>query len=183
VNVGRVRQKAFYYHVNLASNYRLAEWMGAVLRIQLRRLEEQSERRAANAAYLAEALQEVPGLIPVPGDPRVTRNAYHLFRLWYEPEAFGGHSREDFIRAMEAEGIPMRAGYPEPLSRQAVIVERSAFIREKLGLPAAEPDPCPVCEDICRRGLWLYQAVLLAERQDLDDIVTAAAKIQRAWGA
>lgn len=182
VNVGRSPEGAFYQHVNLASNYRLAEWMGAVLRVQLARLDEQTEKRLANAAYLAEALSEVPGLDPLPGDPRTTRNAYHLFRIWYQPEAFGGRSRGAFTRAMEAEGIPMRAGYPEPLSRQDVIVQRSAYIRERLGLPAQDIDPCPVCEDVCERGMWLYQTLLLTDQQDLDDIVAAAAKIQRAWG-
>lgn len=182
VNVGRSPEGAFYQHVNLASNYRLAEWMGAVLRAQLGRIEEQAALRAENAAYLAEALSDVPGLTPVRGDPRTTRNAYHLFRLWYDPEAFGGQSREAFVQAMEAEGIPMRPGYPEPLSRQPVIVQRSAYIRQRLGLPAEAPDDCPVCEDVCRRGLWLYQSLLLAERSDLDDIVAAAAKVQRAWG-
>ena len=52
VNVGRQREGAFYHHMGLASNYRMAEWMGAVLRVQLTRLEEQSQRRAENARYL-----------------------------------------------------------------------------------------------------------------------------------
>lgn len=183
VNVGRSPKGALFQHVNLASNYRMAEWMGAVLRVQLGRLDEQAEKRAANAAYLAEALSEIPGLSPVPGDPRVTRNAYHLFRFSFDPEAFGGRTRDDLARAMEAEGIPIYSGYREPLSRQKVVVERSAYIRERLGLPAQDPDPCPVCEDVCQRGMWLYQALLLAERRDMDDIVAASRKIQRAWGA
>jgi len=155
--------------------------MGAVLRVQLTRLEEQSQRRAENARYLFGALEQVSGLTPVLGDPRVTRCAHHLVRLWYDPEAFGGRSRAEFVRAMAAEGVPVREGYPEPLSRQPVILGRSAYIRERLGLAQVPPDSCPVCEDVCSRGLWLAQSMLLGDHRDMDDIVTAAARIQRAW--
>ncbi|MHB1318223.1 MAG: DegT/DnrJ/EryC1/StrS family aminotransferase [Anaerolineae bacterium] len=181
VNVGRQREGAFYQHVGLSSNYRMAEWMGAVLRSQLARLEEQSERRSASAAHLFEALSEVSGLTPVRGDPRVTRSAHHLVRLWYDPAAFGGKSRAEFIQAMNAEGIPLREGYPVPLSRQDVVVRRTAYIRDRLDLPAEPPDDCPVCEQVCEHGLWLAQSVLLGEREDMDDIAEAARRVQDAW--
>lgn len=181
VNVGRQREGAFYQHVGLSSNYRMAEWMGAVLRPQLSRLEEQTERRSVNASYLFEALSEVPGLTPVRGDPRVTRSAHHLVRLWYDPEAYGGRSRAEYVRAMNAEGIPIRVGYPVPLSRQDVVVSRTAYIRERLGLPVEPPENCPVCEQVCERGLWLAQNLLLGERKDTDDIAEAARRIHAAW--
>ncbi len=181
VNVGRQREGAFYQHTGLASNYRMVEWIGAVLRVQLTRLEEQSERRSANAAYLFGALSDVPGLAPVTGDPRVTRCAHHLVRLWYDPNAFGGRTPGEFMRAMEAEGVPLRDGYPMPLSRQPVVLARIAFIRERLGRAQEPPDVCPVCEEICQRGLWLAQSLLLGDRADMDDIARAAARIQSAW--
>jgi hypothetical protein len=123
----------------------------------------------------------VSGITPVAGDPRVTRSAHHLVRLWYEPEFFGGRSRVEFVRAMAAEGVPVREGYPEPLSRQQAVVSRTAYIRQRLGLPPESPDACPTCEDVCARGLWLAQSLLLGERRDMDDIVTAIARVQGAW--
>lgn len=181
VNVGRQREGAFYQHTGLASNYRMAEWIGAVLRVQLARLEEQSERRAANAAYLFEVLNNVPGLAPITGDPRVTRYAHHLVRLWYDPDAFGGRTPGEFMRAMEAEGVPVREGYPVTLSRQPVVLDRIAYIRDRLGIAPEPADVCPVCEEICQRGIWLAQSLLLGDRADMDDIVKAAARIQAAW--
>ena len=172
------RSGEWYQHVALASNYRLSEWAGAVLRVQLSRLEEQSETRTRNAAYLAEALSEIKGLEPVHGDPRVTRNAYHLFKVWYQPKEFGGRSAQEFAKTMRAEGIPINTGYPEPLGRQNVVVRRIEFIEEKLGLSAEPQAECPVCEQVCSRGLWLGQSVLLGSRADMDDIVKAAHKIQ-----
>ena len=180
-NVGRQRHGEWYQHVRLASNYRLSEWAGSVLRVQLARLDQQTEKRAENAAYLAEAMSEIEGLEPVRGDPRLTRNAYHLFKIWYQPERFGGRSNREFGKAMQAEGIPMSAGYLEPLSRQAVVVQRIAFMREKLGLPAGPQAEFPVCEEVCNRGLWLRQNALLGSQADMDDVVRAAYKVQRAW--
>jgi len=180
-NVGRRRHGEFYQHIGLASNYRLSEWAGAVLRVQLKRMEDQLRKRQANARYLAKALTAVEGLEAVPGDPRVSENAHHLFKLWYYPEAFGGHSAAEFAKAMRAEGIPLTTGYPMPLSRHPVIVERIAYICRALNLPLKDNPPVPVCEEVCRRGMWIRQSVLLAEQHDMDDIVAAALKIQRAW--
>jgi len=180
-NVGRRRHGEWYEHVALASNYRLSEWAAAVLRVQLSRLEKQSDLRVRNAAYLAEGLSEVEGLDPVRGDPRVTRNAYHLFKVWYRSDAFGGRSAIEFGKAMKAEGIPLGVGYPEPLSRQDVITSRIAYLRDKLGLPSSPTPDCPVCKEVCARGLWLPQYVLLGSQADMDDIVRAAHKIQDAW--
>jgi dTDP-4-amino-4,6-dideoxygalactose transaminase len=181
VNVGRQREGAFYHHAGLSGNYRLPEWPAAVLRVQLQRLEEQSARRSENAAYLFDAVDEVPGLTPVRGDARVTQFAHHLVRFMYAPEQFNGRPPQDFVRAMIAEGIPIQQGYPIPLSRHPVVVERSAFIRTRLGMPQEAPDRCPVCEKVCAQGLWLPQWVLLADYRAMDDIVRAAQRIQQAW--
>ncbi|MGC9360712.1 MAG: DegT/DnrJ/EryC1/StrS family aminotransferase [Anaerolineae bacterium] len=180
-NVGRSRSGGWYEHVVLASNYRLSEWPAAILRVQLTRLKEQATVRSARADTLKAALAEVDGLDPLPGDRRVSHNAYHIFKMWYDPDAFGGESPSRFAEAMRAEGIPISVGYGEPLHRMRVIVERSRFMAAQLDLPEPEQPACQVAEDACRRGLWLMQNVLLAEEEELHDVVRAAIKIQRAW--
>jgi len=180
-NVGRRRHGEWYEHIALASNYRLSEWAGAVLRAQLGRLEEQAERRSQNAAYLVDALETVGGTTPLAGDPRVTRNAYHLFKVWYDPAKFGGHTAAEFAAAMRAEGIPVTSGYSVPLNMSEVVVNRTTYIRERLGLPQETPAACPVAGRACERGLWLRQNVLLADQSDMDDVVRAALKIKAAW--
>jgi len=82
---------------------------------------------------------------------------------------------------MKAEGIPLGVGYPEPLSRQDVITSRIAYLRDKLGLPSSPTPDCPVSKEVCARGLWLPQYVLLGSQADMDDIVRAVHKIQDAW--
>ena len=180
-NVGRAVKGAWYGHITLASNYRLTEWQGAVLRCQLARLDEQNARRSANAALLSMMFSEIEGLDALPGDPRVTCNAYHLYKMWYTPEAFGGHSSGEFARAMKAEGIPLSVGYGAPLNESTVVTERRRAIRKHLGL-ADEPDEvCPIANEACLRGLWLPQYALLGQPADMEDIAWAALKIQQAW--
>ncbi len=180
-NVGRQRGGQWYGHVALASNYRLSECAGAVLRVQLTRLNDLAERRARNGAFLADAFAEVPGLSAVPGDARVTRNAYHLFKMWYEPSFFAGRDKAEFAQAMQREGIPMSVGYPRPLSREPVVRSRIAFIADRLGLEPPTEEHCPVAEAVCAGGLWLPQNVLLGSQADVEDVVRAALKVQRAW--
>ena len=49
INVGRVRDGGRYEHALLSGNYRMTEWQGALLLSQMRRLEEQTQRRNENA--------------------------------------------------------------------------------------------------------------------------------------
>ena len=42
--------------------------------------------RERNARYLSESLSEVPGISPLPHDPRVSRYARHLLIVRYEPQ-------------------------------------------------------------------------------------------------
>jgi dTDP-4-amino-4,6-dideoxygalactose transaminase len=180
INVGRVRQGGWYEHNAMSGNYRMSEWHGAILLAQMRRLDEQTERRNENALYLAEQLARIPGIAPLKRDARVTRHAYHLFIFRYDASQFGGLPRKEFLRALQAEGVPCSPGYL-PLYRQAAFrIDASThpFPAQRVDYNAVQ---CPVAERVCEdEAIWITQSVLLAERADMDDIVEAVAKIQRA---
>lgn len=191
-NVGRVRGGEWYQHEIVGWNLRMTEWQAAVLLAQLERLPEQAAQREANARYLAEALSGVPGISPLPEDPRVTRNSRHLFIVRYDPAAFGGHSRDQFVAALRAEGIePVTPGYV-PLHRTPAIRRALAGMgRWRSGVgdqpgnrmgERGELPACPNAEYASDHSFWLFQYALLGDRADLDDIVAAMLKIQRAWG-
>ncbi len=178
-NVGRVRGGAWYQHEILGWNFRMTEWQGAVLLAQLDRLPEQEPVREESARYLNDALTDIAGVAPTGVDPRVTRHGRHLFPVRFDPAAFGGRTRDEFLAALQAEGITcVSAGYVPLTSSPAIrrsIVEM--FGPESL----TQLDGCPVAEDVSRRVFWLTQAALLGDRDALDDIVTAIRKIQAAW--
>lgn len=187
-NVGRVRGGLWYYHEIVGRNLRITEWQSAVLLAQLERLDEQTERREANAACLSECLSQIPGLRPLGHDPRVTRQSRHVTIVRYDAAAFGGRPRDEFLAALVAEGIePVAPGYV-PLNRVPAIrralaasgeADARGFGRAVDGLP--ELPACPRAEWASGNTIWLFQYALLGDRSDMDDIAEACAKIQRAW--
>ena len=189
-NVGRVRDGAWYQHEIIGGNLRMTEWQAAVLLAQLERLTEHAARREANARYLAEALSEVPGVTPLPWDDRITGHAHHLFICRYDPAAFGGRSRADFVAALVAEGITTASvGYATPLHRNNAIRRSVAANLARVGrkpplaadgLPALPA--CPRAEWATQHTFWLAQNTLLGTQADMDSIVAAICKIRRAWG-
>ncbi len=188
-NVGRVRGGLWYHHEIVGWNLRITEWQSAVLLAQLERLDEQTERREANARYLVERLSQVPGLNPLQADPRITRQSRHVFIVRYDSAAFGGRSRDHFVEALCGEGIdPIAPGYVPlnrvPGIRRAMAESGEAAVRGLSvagdGLP--ELPGCPRAEWASQNTIWFYQYALLGDETDIDDIAMAATKIQRAWG-
>jgi len=182
-NVGRVRGGRWYEHHVLGSNFRMTEFQAAILLAQLKRLPEQTERRTQNARKLTEMLSQIPGIRPPRPDPRVTRHAYHLYIFRYDKSHFGGRPREDFLKALSAEGIPCTSGYV-PLYKERVFLNRpiSKDLCQLSTLKDYSKVHCPVCERACyEEAVWLYQNMLLGDEQDMEDIATAIAKVQRAF--
>ncbi|MBI3911809.1 MAG: DegT/DnrJ/EryC1/StrS family aminotransferase [Armatimonadetes bacterium] len=177
INVGRVPGGQWYQHGLLSGNYRMTEWQAALLLAQLRRLDEQTARRNENALYLARQLAEIPGIAPLKRDERVTCHAYHLFIFRYDASAFRGLPRDEFLRALAAEGIPCSRGY-HPLYRSDAF-RVDAATHPFAGARDYRSLYLPVVERACdEEACWLTQSMLLAERQDMDDIVAAIRKIQ-----
>lgn len=184
---GREAGRPWYEHYRLGWNYRLTEFQGAILRQQLARLAEQNARRMANAAYLNTLLAQIPGIRPLSRRLYADRHSYHLYLFRYDAEVFG-LDRNTFLRALAAEGIPCIGGYTHPLYRNPMFLNRDFYPR---GCPftcghypvtidyAEFAARCPVAEQACREAVWLEHRLLLGEREDMDDIVAAVAKIYR----
>jgi dTDP-4-amino-4,6-dideoxygalactose transaminase len=147
------------------------------------RLEGQSRVREENARYLTRRLGEIPGILPARMHEGCTRNAYHLYMLRYEKEAFAGLPRERFLAALRAEGVPCSGGYT-PLEREPFVKAtlasrgyRKVFPPETLAA-WEERNRCPANERLCEQAVWLTQTMLLGPRTDMDDVDAAIRKIQ-----
>jgi len=187
-NVGRTlndewRTRGWYQHEMLGFNYRLTEFQAALLRVQMTRLDEQMARRDHAAALLDRELSGIGGIRPMTRDPRVTANAYHLYMFRYDAAMFGGRTREEFLSALRAEGIPASPGYTVPLYRSPAIIDAVAAQRSRSGRTDQPlPAELPVTERTCTsEGVWFGQSMLLASDNDLSDIPTAIQKIHRSW--
>ncbi|MBG6091734.1 DegT/DnrJ/EryC1/StrS family aminotransferase [Actinomadura viridis] len=167
-NVGRRLSGGWYEHPELGWNLRMTEFQAAVLLPQLGLLDGQIAARERAVAFLAGELEAFDGLDLLPAPEGTTRSTHHLGLLRYDSAAFGGRTKAEFIAAMAAEGVPLDAGY-RSLSREAAL------------LPYTEPVPCPVAEAAEDAVVWLRQHLLMADDEALCDIVTAAAKVRRAF--
>ncbi len=173
-DVGRTPTGERWEYHRLGWNYRPSEYLAALLTIRLEDLEAQTERRSENAAYLTEQLAGIPGIAPPQVLPYVDRHAYHLYCILMDPSGFGGHGRDAVVKALAAEGIPAVPGYTMPLSEQPGLKKLARAHPE-----AIQVMDCPNSAWVCDHSIWLLQSMLLAERSDMDDIVTTLAKVQR----
>lgn len=182
-NVGRSKTGAWYEHHVLGGNFRMTEWQAAILLCQMQRLPEQTQRRTENARLLDSLLGEIPGIRVLRRDTRITRHAYHLYIFRYDAAAFGGRSRQEFLQALKAEGIPASAGYV-PLYKEIVFQRKAACQGSwcQAGRPIDYPNlNLPVCEQVCQDSVWLFQSLLLAEPDDMQQVAAAIRKVQAAW--
>jgi dTDP-4-amino-4,6-dideoxygalactose transaminase len=168
-NCGRVKGGAWYGHDVVGTNARMTEFAAAILNVQLARLEEENAHRARMATLLDSELAGIEGITPQPGDPRMTRRAYHLYPFRLDEQAFGC-TRERFVAAARAEGMSLTAGYPLPLYKQPVF--------ERLRGGAPEP-VCPMTEDLCAHsGLWFNHLLLLSQEEDMREIAQIFRKVK-----
>ncbi|MFG2197143.1 DegT/DnrJ/EryC1/StrS family aminotransferase [Streptomyces sp. NPDC048639] len=184
-NCGRRRNGPWYAHYDLGGNYRLTEWQSAVLLTGLERLPKEIARREECAAILDRELSEVDGIRPLVRDSRVDTHAQHIYILRYDPSAFGGMDRDTFVAGLQHHGIPAMAGYPFPLYRQPLFAE-ARFDQKATGWDSSNPATkygdlkLPVCEQACADAVWLPQELLLAEPDEMVDVVEAVTAVQRA---
>lgn len=179
INCGRASRSDRFGHRLLGVNYRMTEFQAAVLVGQLEKLPAQTARRAARAERLGRALSEIEGLSLIEPDPRQTTQAIYQYVFRYDSAAFGGSSRDRFVAALEAEGIPCDGLFYEPVYRSSMFTVDPAEFRALAGrLPWAETR-CPVTERAAYdESVWLPHQLFLGSEKDVDDIVEAIQKIQ-----
>ena len=183
--VGETRPATEEFFPYASGNRRLHP-VHAVLGLpQLARLDEQTARRDANGRYLAALLDDIEGVTPRRQDDFATRAANHLFVLRYDAQAFGGISRELFVKALNAEGIPCQTEYRRPMHRADLFTDRDGELSRVWPRGNGTPDvdyaamSCPNAERACAEEMvTLPTRVTLDTRDGMEQILTAIEKIQ-----
>lgn len=172
-NVGRVLGGAWYQHERIGWNLRMTEFQAAILLAQLDRLEEQLARRHRNAMLLDRLLGEVEGVRFVHRNPR-NRHGWHLYLFRLADRVTKRVSKAEWVRMVQAEGIPVSPGYFALNKHPAVM--RS--IRDWTGEHRAYP--CPAAERLAEReAVWLGQQVLLDTEAGMEEVARAITKVNR----
>lgn len=165
------------------TNFRMQHYQGAMLSQQIDNLVRDTAQRQENAAYLSAALAEIPGIQPVrlAAD---SRPVWHLYAFRYDAEQFHGLPRQQFFRAMGAEGIPCGGGYHEQYNDgllDEAIASRGfqrLFSAARLKEYRDSFQELKGNKQVCETVVGLPQTVLLAERSNVEHIVAAVRKIQ-----
>ncbi len=165
------------------SNYRMQNFQAVILMQQIDKLVQETACRRENASYLTANLKQIPGIQPA----RLPENSlavWHLYPLRYEAQQFNGLSRDQFIRALNAEGIPCGGGYTEQYN-DGLLDEtinsrgfKRLFSAGRLKAYRESLQELKGNRQVCATTVAMTQNMLLGSRSDMDDIIEAMRKIQ-----
>lgn len=176
-------------------NYRMTELNAAVARVQLKKLDHFNEERIEMVGQLAEGVKDIPFLKPLLNRPECDnctcskseqcKPTFYVFPMRFLPEETN-IKREDFIKAVNAEGIMFYQGYVRPLYLQPVYQKRQLF---KNGYPFTAPEnkdlrmnyakgTSPVAERLHFNEMIINEHIRLPNSSaDIDDIINSIHKV------
>jgi perosamine synthetase len=165
------------------SNYRMQHFQAAILLQQIEKLGVDTARRRENADYLTAQLKQIPGIQPA-RLPENSRAVWHLYPFLYDAAQFNGLTRDKFMRALNAEGIPCGGGYSEQYNDGLLdeTIQSRGFQRlfsaERLKAYRESFKELKGNHQACATTVAMTQNMLLSERADIDQIIEAVRKIQ-----
>lgn len=165
-NCGRAENDTTYQHIMLATNARLSELQGAVLRVQLRRLKEQHDLRCRNYNILSEMLKDILGLKMQYIDSSV-ESSHYMVMFYYDKSCFNNKSRDEFVAYLKKNGIPCNRAF-EALHRLPVF---SALDSSKWKVCRESADRKMHSEIIAENVVGLNHSVLLEDVDYLQSVV------------
>ena len=167
----------------LAPNYRMSELQAAVGLAQLDRLSFICEQRNAYGTRISEGIKDLPGIY-IPKIEKGNKSSYwfYMFRI-NEKEA--GVNRDEFSKALAAEGVPNEPGYiPACVYEYDMFLNQNAYngtkcpfdckyygkdVRYYKGL-------CPVAEEILDTAVRISVNEFYTE-EDAEETVQAIRKV------
>jgi dTDP-4-amino-4,6-dideoxygalactose transaminase len=164
-------------------NYRMTQAQAVILSHQLEKLVKETAVRRANADYLGANLATIPGITPV-RLPENSRAVWHLYPFRYDAAHFNGLSRDQFARAVSAEGVPCGGGYSEQyydgLLDEAIASRgyRRLWSAERLKAYRDSFQALKGNKQVCDTTVAITQNMLLAGRGDMDHVIDAIRKVQ-----
>ena len=173
-NVGRARHGGQRWgHNSLGFNMRASEYVAAILLHRLQKLEAQQQRRAENYQRLRDYLSEVACVSPLAFGRGVKRHGVHMCVLRYDPEQCDGLRIEDFIKAVQAEGLPLNRGYEATMAQQPALQlmaeKHPSYLRVL---------PTPVSDAAVKNMLFLPHEIFLGSDADMREVAAAFTKVQ-----
>ncbi len=181
INCGRPSLTDKFERKVLGANYRMTELQAALLIGQLDSWPELCQKRTYHAALLSKALETMPHLRPLPAQPGLERETIYHYLFQYRP-AGPAPSRDLFVAALEAEGVPCDGRFYEPVYRSDLFCATPENCPQ---LVVGRDQPmdysacrCPISERAAfEESVWLPQFLLIGSESDVQDITRAIEKV------
>lgn len=170
-NCGRSEKDTNYQHVLIGTNARLSEFQGAVLRVQLGRLDEQIVVREENYQYLCELLSDVEGIEMQKISDDMTVDPHYMIMFYYDKEVFHGAERAEFVSYLKSMGIPCNRSY-ESLHKLPVFQTLPAGSWRMVASEVKDGEEhCKNSERISNEVVCLNHNILLGDKKLVEEIV------------
>ncbi|MHA1608908.1 MAG: DegT/DnrJ/EryC1/StrS family aminotransferase [Candidatus Njordarchaeales archaeon] len=168
---GELRHKigpegAYEYEI-LGYNMRMSHIEAAIAYYQLRRINEFISCRRKLAKMLSDLLRDIPGIV-IPEEPPYVKHVYYIYSILIDEKTIGW-TRDEFVKALNAEGIEARKGYHKPLHQQPLFkmindptINHFAKINK---YPNYAEFKLPNAERIAKSTVWLPMHPYLTEEQ------------------
>lgn len=115
-------QRERYQHIALGFNLRMTELQAAIGLAQLKKLEQFTETRIANAAYLTERLGEV---VQAPVEQEGYRHVYQQYTI----RVSEGQQRDAWAAKLRERGVATAVHYPCPIHQQPYYLDSTDLFR------------------------------------------------------
>jgi perosamine synthetase len=170
-----------YEFYGIGYNYRLTEFQSAIGIEQLKKLDRMVKTRRRNASYLTSKLRKTEAITP-PSEASWAKHAFYYYALGIDTKRLGVN-KQQFQKALAAEGIPISPG------KATTLINQSQLFTKKIGYGGTDypfslrqdldysAQTFPVAEATDKEVFWLTDALPILSRNDLDDIITAVGKI------
>ena len=181
INCGRPSLTDQFQRKVLGANYRMTELQAALLVGQLDAWPELCQKRTRRAAILSESLGKFQHVRPLPPQPGLTRETLYHYVFQYRPTG-PAPTRDLFVAALEAEGIPCDGRFYEPVYQSDLFyVTPDTAPQLTVGRDRAmdyAQCSCPVSERAAyQESVWLPQFLLIGDESDVQDVLRAVEKV------
>jgi dTDP-4-amino-4,6-dideoxygalactose transaminase len=186
INCGRPSLTDQFPRSLLGGNFRMTELQAALLIGQLEMWPRFCQRRARHAALLTQALGALPHVRPLPPQPGLERETIYNYVFQYRPTG-PAPSRDLFVAAIAAEGVPCDGRFYEPVYRSDLFPANQENCPQLTVGRAVPVDygrcQCPVSERAAYdESVWMPHPVLIGEEADAQDAANAVEKVARNLG-
>lgn len=165
-------------------NYRMTELEAAISIGQFKQLDFFTDKRIELAEYFTERLGGLKG-ISLPDKGSGNKHVYFVYPIKFNEEVLGV-SRDIFVKAINAEGIPFGSGYVRPIYLDPMYQKNKAYGYNGCpfkcafykGKPVYKKGICPIAERMHERELMVTGICRYPhEKKDIDDAVKAFRKV------